>query len=220
MKYPCEIIQDLLPLYLDGVCSEESKKAIEKHLDECPACKEFYAAMCEADGIEIDTIHTDHERQKAASFQAVKKKLFRKQALVTIAAMVVLALIALAAVGILKGTVKVVEYEDNISVSMVDGNLVGRLRGSRETYIEIKRITSTVNRQEENYLFFYVSNTKWDALTTSSKVFSEYTLCAADKGAEQIDAVYYFTGNYADIENMSSEELQEVINTSELLWNK
>ena len=31
MKYPCSLIQDLLPLYHDGVCSEESNKIIEAH---------------------------------------------------------------------------------------------------------------------------------------------------------------------------------------------
>ncbi len=220
MKYPCEMIQDLLPLYLDDVCSEESKKAIEKHLSECSACKEFYAAMREANGMEIDTHNADRERQKAASFQAVKKKLFRKQLLSAVAAVIALVLIAFAAVGVLKGTVEIVEYKDNISVSMVDGDLVGKLQGSQETYVKIKRITRTVNGRGENYLFFYVSDTKWDAFTTSSEVFSEYTLCSADKGSDQIDAVYYFTGDYTDIESMSGEELQTVIDTSELLWSK
>lgn len=220
MKYPCDMIQDLLPLYLDGVCSEESKKVIENHLLECSACKEFYAAMREADGMEIAPYNADREFQKAASFQTIKKKLFRKQMLLVAAAVVVLVLIAFAAVGVLKSAVEIVEYKDNISVSMVDGDLVGRLQGSQETYVKIKRITSTVNGREENYLFFYVSDTKWDALTTSSEVFSEYMLCSADKGSDQIDTVYYFTGDYTDIESMSGEELQTVIDTSELLWSK
>lgn len=220
MKYPCAMIQDLLPLYLDGVCSEESKKAIEKHLSECPACKAFYTAMREADEMEIDPPDADHEHQKAASFQAVKKKLFRKQILAVVAAVAILVLSTSAVVGVLKGTVEVVEYEDNLSVSMVDGDLIGRLQGSQEAYMKIKRVTSNVNGQEENYLFFYVSDTKWDALTTSAKVFSEYTLCPVDKGADQIDAVYYFTGDYTDMESMSNEELQKVIDASQLLWNK
>ena len=38
MKYQCELIQDLLPLYKDGVCSESSRKIVEEHLEECPAC--------------------------------------------------------------------------------------------------------------------------------------------------------------------------------------
>jgi len=32
MNYNCGIINDLLPLYVDDACSEESKAAIEVHL--------------------------------------------------------------------------------------------------------------------------------------------------------------------------------------------
>ncbi len=220
MKYPCDLIQDLLPLYLDGVCSEESKKAVEKHLSECSGCKELYNAMRETDGIEINAHNADRERQKAASFRAIKKKMFLRQLFAAFSAVVLLAAISFAAIGILKGTVEIVEYKDNISVSMVDGDLIGRLQGSQQTYVKIKRITNTVNGQEKNYLFFHMSDTKWDALITGSEVFSEYTLCPNDKGADEIDAVYYFTGDYTDIENMSSEELQTVIAASELLWIK
>ena len=39
MKLHCDVIRDLLPLYLDGVCSEESKKMVENHLCECGSCK-------------------------------------------------------------------------------------------------------------------------------------------------------------------------------------
>ncbi len=220
MNYPCSMIQDLLPLYLDSVCSEESKQAVEQHLSECADCKEFYAVMREADGVEIHTCNADCERRKAASFQAVKKKIFRKQILVAVATVVVLVAMAVTAVGILKNATQVVEHEETISVSMVDGDLIGRLQGSEQTQIRIKRVANVANGQEKVYLFFCVSDTKWNALTTSSEMFSEYTLCSADKGAEQIDAVYYFTGDYTGIETMSSEELQKVIDTSKLLWRK
>ena len=39
MKYNCEVIMDLLPLYHDGVCSEESREMVEEHLEECESCK-------------------------------------------------------------------------------------------------------------------------------------------------------------------------------------
>lgn len=39
MKVSCEIIKDLLPLYLDGVCSNDSKAAVEEHLASCDNCK-------------------------------------------------------------------------------------------------------------------------------------------------------------------------------------
>ncbi|MGO4542865.1 zf-HC2 domain-containing protein [Paenibacillus sp. 2TAB19] len=45
MRQPCNVVYDLLPLYIDGVCSEESKELVEEHLTECPACREKHAAM-------------------------------------------------------------------------------------------------------------------------------------------------------------------------------
>lgn len=45
MRQPCNVVYDLLPLYIDGACSEESKELVEEHLTECPACREKHAAM-------------------------------------------------------------------------------------------------------------------------------------------------------------------------------
>ena len=45
MKYNCDLISDLLPLYKDDICSEASKKIVEEHLVECPACKKIFADM-------------------------------------------------------------------------------------------------------------------------------------------------------------------------------
>ena len=39
MSKNCDMIKDLLPLYADDVCSEESRKAVEEHINSCPDCK-------------------------------------------------------------------------------------------------------------------------------------------------------------------------------------
>lgn len=41
----CNIVRDLLPLYHDGVCSEESRAAVEGHLAGCEACRQVLADM-------------------------------------------------------------------------------------------------------------------------------------------------------------------------------
>ena len=41
----CDIIRDLLPLYHDGVCSAESRRAVEAHLETCENCRKTLAAM-------------------------------------------------------------------------------------------------------------------------------------------------------------------------------
>jgi len=37
----CDIVKDLLPLYVDDVCSEKSREMIEKHLEECEECRKY-----------------------------------------------------------------------------------------------------------------------------------------------------------------------------------
>ncbi len=39
MKYECNVVQDLLPLYKDDVCSDETKKIVKEHLEECENCR-------------------------------------------------------------------------------------------------------------------------------------------------------------------------------------
>lgn len=56
----CEIIKDLLPLYYDKVCSNDSRKMVEDHLAECSNCKK-----------ELNKIGTDINLPK----EAVEKNL-------------------------------------------------------------------------------------------------------------------------------------------------
>ena len=44
-ELPCYIISDLLPSYQDDILSEQTKKDIDKHLNECQECKKKMNAM-------------------------------------------------------------------------------------------------------------------------------------------------------------------------------
>ena len=48
MNVSCEIIKDLLPLYFDDVCSNDSKAVIEEHLATCDSCKSELQVMKES----------------------------------------------------------------------------------------------------------------------------------------------------------------------------
>ncbi len=41
----CEVIQDLIPLYLDDCCSEKSRSLVEEHLRECDRCRKIIQKM-------------------------------------------------------------------------------------------------------------------------------------------------------------------------------
>ncbi len=45
MKYSCEIIRDLLPLYIDDVASPSSRQMVEQHLTECADCQNILSRL-------------------------------------------------------------------------------------------------------------------------------------------------------------------------------
>lgn len=71
MKISCDIIQDLLPLYCDGVCSQDSKQVVEAHLKDCEKCKADMRFM-EQD-METGSIQTSDDKVVKAAATAWKK---------------------------------------------------------------------------------------------------------------------------------------------------
>lgn len=45
MNISCEVIKDLLPLYHDDVCSADSRKIVEEHLEQCESCRDELKSM-------------------------------------------------------------------------------------------------------------------------------------------------------------------------------
>lgn len=49
-ELPCAVVEDLLPAYVEGLTSEETRAAVEAHLASCPACAAKRAAMGAEEG--------------------------------------------------------------------------------------------------------------------------------------------------------------------------
>ena len=43
----CSIVEDLLPLYIDGALREETAQAVREHLSACPACRNEYEKLAQ-----------------------------------------------------------------------------------------------------------------------------------------------------------------------------
>ena len=44
-KISCNVCKDLLPIYVDKLCSEESEQLVENHLSGCEDCRNTYEAI-------------------------------------------------------------------------------------------------------------------------------------------------------------------------------
>lgn len=74
MKYSCDMIKDLLSLYCDNVCSEDSRAVVEEHLNECEPCRGELQKL-------RDNTYTDGLKDERSSIIAAYKRETRKKAL-------------------------------------------------------------------------------------------------------------------------------------------
>lgn len=73
MNVSCNIIEDLLPLYADGICSEDSRALIDEHTEGCPQCKAKLDAMT----AKLDTPPPVGEVEKTKLFRVLHKQYVR-----------------------------------------------------------------------------------------------------------------------------------------------
>lgn len=60
----CEVIKDLLPLYIDDLCSSTSNGLIEQHLSSCEHCKQIYTQMLQDFEVEQVVVNKQALQQK------------------------------------------------------------------------------------------------------------------------------------------------------------
>lgn len=71
MIFTCNVIEDLLPLYADGICSEDTKTIVEHHTAECSECRRKLEAMTS------DTVKTEQPAEEKQSPENPFKKVRR-----------------------------------------------------------------------------------------------------------------------------------------------
>jgi predicted anti-sigma-YlaC factor YlaD len=67
----CEIIQDLMPSYIDGITGPESTREIEAHLEHCEACRAYRDSMKESMQSEVCA---DKSAEEIRPFKKARRK--------------------------------------------------------------------------------------------------------------------------------------------------
>ena len=90
MKRECNIVRDLLPLYIENMASPESAQFVEAHLSKCPECNAFYFKMTNKGEENIDDVEA---QKKILPLQIVKKKLIKRIVISVIAIILSIAIL-------------------------------------------------------------------------------------------------------------------------------
>lgn len=78
-EIPCEVVQDLLPLYHDGVVSQVTGEIVKHHLDGCDECRTEYEAL----SAELPQGGNDSEGARSG-FAAMVRRMKKKKILVNV----------------------------------------------------------------------------------------------------------------------------------------
>lgn len=71
-KIPCEVIQDLLPLYIDGLTSGVTDEEIRIHLDSCSECRSKYDCLT-ADMSGAEHLHQEETEKEIDYLKKIKQ---------------------------------------------------------------------------------------------------------------------------------------------------
>lgn len=74
MKMQCEIIRDLIPLMEDDVCSEQSKKAVLEHIEECEECRRLYGITKNTPQFVLETEEKVEKEVLSKGFKKIKRR--------------------------------------------------------------------------------------------------------------------------------------------------
>lgn len=145
MRNECNIIRDILPLYIDEIVSEDTVSFVEEHLEKCAACRTELENMKAPNALEIvvsDTQATDEKPLKAFA------KMWNRKKRIVISAFAAILLLV-----VLLGScfVSYLKFDTANPFSAASGFI--QITVADKDYVEIQRSPKVVLAQPNDALF-------------------------------------------------------------------
>ena len=215
-KMDCDIIRDLLPLYIDGVVSDATKNLVETHLEDCDACRKEAEWMRET-----VTLPTNEKVQEAEvkALKKLKKRFFKKKVIVALVTACLTLVVAAGGYSYMAMAEEEIPYDSSkMKIEDKTGALYFTYLGDDLdcTYVA-GPLKLQVDGEIKNVGILYYTTTPWSThiqpLLEEDKSNDPFYGWSTDK----IDQVYY--GAY-DIEGSIEEDDTTLLEGKQLIWEK
>ena len=214
----CNIIKDILPLYVDGVVSDDTKEMVEEHLEHCDECKKEVKLMKQEIFIPAE--------KEAHLIKGFKKRLRNKKIIISGLSIILTCLILLGTFSFIFHYDRVVPYAESlIRIETQDDNmLVSHYYGVSYYSISATHpITMEIEGKEKNVIFLYYTETIAKShnrkLIDGKGIRDERNFIFPLDSIENVDAIYY-----ADFDSMKvfNEENSRdtLLENAILIWEK
>ena len=155
MKITCNIIEDLLPLYVDDMVSEDSRKLVEEHLKGCPDCRKMQEEMMRENrltAVKKDDNSVQINKTEAEPLKKIRRRIRKKRIL-----SVILAVVLVAAAG---GAGHYWYYDKENYISWDEANISVKDGKVYSTVSPLGRLKSILSVDQKN-MFYMMSETMW-----------------------------------------------------------
>lgn len=170
MKITCNIIEDLLPLYVDDMVSEDSRKLIEEHLKGCPTCQKMQEEIMRENRLSAgrkDSNSVQINKTEAEPLKKIRRRIRKKRIL-----SVILAVALVAAAG---GIGHYWYYDKENYISWDEANISVKDGKVYSTVSPLGRLKSILSVDQKN-MFYMMSETMWTRRQYPSDSDTEYEL--------------------------------------------
>lgn len=225
----CDIIKDLLPLYCDGVCSEETSRAVEEHLTTCPVCRALLDEM-QREPVMPELIQTQ-AKQEAKVLQGVKRKfsLRRRLSVLAVALVAMVALVVLTASSDIENPIP---YQEGMVTAKLAVDEAIDIYFHGDHYASFWAFYREAT-EGNNIYFCYTRTLKSSTMPLTADhghicigntLMTDFTTASYQVPATQnINDVYYLEASQEDYLNlpaMSDAEFTQVVQDAILLWER
>lgn len=214
----CNIIKDILPLYVDGVVSDDTKEMVEEHLEHCEECKKEVGLMKQE-------LYIPAEKE-ASIIKDFKRKWRNKKFIISVVSILLTGLILLGVFSFVFHYDRVVPYEESlIKIEIQDDDmLVSHYYGVSYNSISATHpITMEIEGKEKNVIFLYYTETIAKShtrkLINGKEIRDERNFIFPLDSMENVDAIYYVEFDTRKIFN-DGNNWDTVLEDAILIWGK
>ena len=213
----CATIRDLLPLYTDGVLSNESKALISGHLAKCESCKKEFINM-QSEITEINKPNYNDEA-KIDTFKSMKRKIFKQKVIAAVIACAVTFAVAFGGFyGIFHHAAPIEHYDGFVRAKSSHLDLTLIFEKDFYSSNSIRRIVN-VNGTETEVAFIYISETLSTKWWPNNRGDYAIRFGYAEEYVPMPIEVYYLIAPFGKWFPMSDEDYYAHRNDAVLLWS-
>ena len=209
MKISCDIIRDVLPLVAEDLASEETKKMVNDHIENCQECnKEFE---------ELKVAKTDSENKKefeSIPLKIIKRKLKKMNVYIAIVTALIVTLVLMIGLNIITKPIPLSFQESVESVEIEDEKILIKFKPEVSNY---NIVSNNYGEMDDQIIDYQIMS--WKTLFSNFMKEGEAKSVVVNMNEEKTTLVHYISQTWELDELIYGEEQDYCLTLPRLTMN-